>query len=247
MPNLSLCISFLLVFLSIPKVFGATCGVLKVQQSMSYGIEISNNPCKQAEVLSVGAAIKLHPNSRIWLTTTNSNNLAFKLICENQSSVTAEISVNSVIAPWVKAESDFKCKDWLERRLECTEPKTSKLALICAIAQSNRVQATHSVLQTASVTLRGLGSTIPPYAPSAQKNRYPSVFINQINSLAENCGQLFAQEVVIEWLINTEGNLAQYALQKGTEDEFTHCLSDALKASSFPKSQNATRIISTYR
>lgn len=225
------------------------CGILRLQGSRSYGAEVYKNTCAQAENLSKGTRLKLKPNSRLWLNSIHAvaNTSTYKMVCQNQSSATVELSLETSFIPWIRPDSKVICGDWVEQRLECKEPGANKVALVCAIAKNNEVEVTHEVLQSASITLRGGKNKNDTNQSAITQNAALNAIIEkELNPKIALCEKFYDQEKTITWTINPNGKVTAIALKNSVADRFTRCVFRTIKAQSFPAAAKAIQISSSY-
>lgn len=251
MRSIRTCYLILGMQLAYSNVFGSECGILRLEESRSFGTEIRNNACVQSNNLSIGASLKLNSNSRLWLDSVPSLVTAtkYKIICQNQSSLPVTIKIASPVSPWINPEGKLKCKDWIDKRLECQESGANKVTLICAIALKNKIDVTHQIQSNASVNIRGIDGHVNSQKLShKQAGHLQLLFEKDINPRFDLCESLFDREVAIAWTIGPKGQVDNVSITtNNSEDQFAKCVVKVIKASVFPSVSNNVQMYSTFR
>jgi len=254
MIRIRLCISGMLFSSLLVAASGATateCGILRLQKARSSGTDVVINKCHGSENLAVASILQLRSSSRVWLESISDASSAakFQIICQNESSSPVKIKVASAFLPWIKPEGFINCNAWTNDRLECKEPGSDRIALVCAIALKKMYVATHEIQRNASVTMRDIhepdnGRTLT----DREAKQLESIIENKINPKIKLCESLFDQEVAIVWTIRSTGQVTNTSIAENTrEDQFANCALKVIEAYTFPSFSNDIQMYTSFK
>lgn len=130
---------------------------LKIQKHRSLGTTVVSNSCNIEDQLSLNSQLEVEGGTRLWLESKiiHNNSGNYWLICQNRSTSTIKVKINSFILPWISLGPSSQCSNQNER-IECFENDTKKETLFCASAIINKkASMTEPQEEITSVEVRG--------------------------------------------------------------------------------------------
>jgi len=241
-----------LVMFGIAPAHAANC-VIDQLPNKSQGITVKQNDC-ELPALGVGALLEIKPSGRLWVRAASrgQEENSFEVICQNRHSQAVQMSVASMISPWLAAVEMSACNNWAGGRLVCDQGG-QKGALVCAIAAISRTVATPSdemgerttsaadagmMESTTSVKMRSVGllGRAGKQTPTEQEL---VALLQPLQQQAGLCRQLFQaqQPLNVEWIIDIDGSAQDIVLQNtltAKDRDFAECVISAIKDFTYP-------------
>lgn len=212
-------------FLSTEHLQASDC-FLKLQKHSSLGTTVVSNSCNIEDQLSINSQLEVEGGTRLWLESKiihhNSGN--YWLICQNRSTSTIKVKINSVILPWISLGPSSQCSNQSER-IECFENDTKKETLFCASAIINKKASTiEPQEERTSAEVRG--------SQNIDRTAINSKLEPTIKPAIDLCRKVFkaAHPISLALYFDSTNDIAEISVtNEGTEKQFEECAVEAIK------------------
>lgn len=237
------------------------CGVLRYLANKSNGVAVTGNTCKTNDNIAVGSEFNLMPGARLWFKSQTIGADAKKTqgICQNRSSKSINISVNSDKLPWIKTSGLANCDSWTGNKMNCGDSSVGPNALSCVIAAIDSEQQPKGLEErTTSVRMRSLPPIDDADKTDSSQNGAETEkeqIVSAMQPDVDLCRVINHTDarVQISWLVETNSRVntvipaADKAnTQNNTDKPFIDCLTAVIKDFSYPKSSKAVWLTSQF-
>jgi hypothetical protein len=239
------------------------CGVLHYLANKSNGVTITGNSCKTVEEVALGSEIDLSSGARLWVKSATATGAGAKMqvICQNRSTKSVHINVDSDKQPWIKPTDLTSCSLWTNNKMSCAESEGGQNALNCVMAAIESDSAGPKKLEerTTSVKMRsipmpGAANKTEPKSPEAQNEHAISAMQPDVK-LCREINQSSAS-IKLNWLVGTNGQVNTIIPAANETDEtiakdednkpFIDCLKAVIKDAQFSQSSQAVWLSSQF-
>ncbi len=223
------------------------CGVLKLQKNRSPGTAIVNNSCNESALLAEETLLQLPAESRLWLESIESSSSTenTQIICQNKSSQSVDIKVNSALSPWISPEGLAQCSQWSNGRLECHASNSDKNNLFCASASIKKPPTLSKPEQKTSLSMRGLKSSIAKATTPAEQQQILNQWINYLKPEIDLCRKIYqiSQPITLSWKIKASGEITETSVKETlTDKQFADCAIEVIQNFEFPTFNKDTQV-----
>lgn len=227
------------------------CGVLRYMANKSNGVAVTGNTCKTVDDIALGSEFNLMPGARLWFKSqTSADAKKMQGICQNRSSTSIHISVDSDKLPWIKPTGLTNCNAWTDNKMNCGNSVGGSNVLSCVIAAVDYEQHPKGLEErTTSVRMRSL-----PTMDDAEKNDTNDAesgkdqIVSAMKADVDLCRVINHTDarVQISWLVETNSRVNtvipaadRTRSQNDADKPFIDCLTAVIKDFSYPQSSKA--------
>ncbi len=220
------------------------CGVLRYLANKSNGVAIKGNTCGVIDDIALGSEFDLMPGARLWFKSQMGTDAQkAQGICQNRSSDTISISVNSNQLPWIKPSDLVSCGSWTNNKINCSVSKSGQNALSCIIAGNSSESDAKLPERTTSVRMRSITGLSQNGLDSAKEQ-----IVLAMEPDIELCRAINPTntKIKISWLVEKTGQVNEVipvtkdsSSKSQIDKQLIDCLTAVIKDAPYPSASEA--------
>ena len=217
------------------------CGVLRLQNNHSTGVNIKENKCNEQPYIAIGAVIDLAAKGRLWLKSNHSPAIGseFQMICQNETGRLLELEFSDMSTPWLNQGKLNGCTGWVNKKLSCEAKMGERNGLYCVLAfsQSNASNKHKKMERSTSVKLRGKISS--HQAVTAFSSAEKQQLFNTIEPEVALCKQLnqITTDIKVNWSVDNNAQvegLNVSMIEPLNNDYLSECVKAVINTIQYP-------------
>lgn len=232
--SMSIKLSLLLSALISGNAIAEECTSLKLISARNAGVTMTDNACKEQSKIAVGTNLQVSAGSRLWIKSApEQNGVTSQVICQNRSSDTINVTINSDALPWIKPQGLNNCGEWVANKLSCDSNDGQKNGFFCALASSKPLMVASAPKPTTSFKMRSTFSLL--------KGRNVEEIIKDIKPEVELCKNLYGitSSIKVSWDVSKLGTVEKLSVDNDNT-ELAACIGSVLKPERHEQSSKET-------
>lgn len=215
------------------------CGVLRLQNNRSTGVNVKENKCNEHPYIAIGTIIDLAAKGRLWLKSNQSPVIGseFQMICQNETGRPVELEFSDMLTPWLSQGKLNDCSGWVNKKLSCEVKMGERNGLYCVLAffQPDVNNKLKQVERSTSVKLRGSISSLE-FVNTFSSTEKQQLF-NTIEPELDLCKQLnqITTDIKVSWSVDKDAEVKRVNVSiEPLNDYLSECVKAVINTIQYP-------------